>query len=40
MKISKVLNNNAVSTLDESNQEIILLGKGLGFQKKIGEDVD
>ncbi|HHX52459.1 MAG TPA: PRD domain-containing protein [Erysipelothrix sp.] len=40
MKISKVLNNNAVSTLDESNQEIILLGKGLGFQKKIGDDVD
>lgn len=40
MKILKILNNNAVSTLNENNEEIIILGKGIGFKKTIGDEID
>ena len=39
MKIEKVLNNNVVQALD-NNVEYIVMGKGLGFQKKVGDLVD
>ncbi|MCQ4116570.1 CAT RNA binding domain-containing protein [Ligilactobacillus sp. MP3] len=32
MKIFKVIINNIVITLDQNNQEIILMGRGLGFK--------
>ena len=34
MKIEKVLNNNVVQALD-NNVEYIVMGKGLGFQKRV-----
>ncbi len=40
MVIKQVLNNNVVSALDEENREIILMGKGLGWQAKKGDEVD
>lgn len=39
MIISKVINNNVVSTQDEKGRELILMGSGLGFQKKPGEEI-
>lgn len=36
MKIFKVINNNIVITLDQNNQEIILMGRGLGFKQRPG----
>ena len=39
MKIEKVLNNNVIQALD-NNVEYIVMGKGLGFQKRVGELVD
>ena len=39
MKIEKVLNNNVVQALD-NNVESIVMGKGLGFQKRVGDLVD
>lgn len=33
MKILKVINNNVVSALDESGEEIVVMGKGVGFAK-------
>ena len=33
MIINKVINNNVLSTHDENNREIVLMGKGIGFQK-------
>ena len=39
MKIEKVLNNNVVQALD-NNVEYIVMGKGLGFQKRVGDLVD
>lgn len=40
MKIDKVFNNNVVQVLSEKNEEIIVMGKGLGFQKKPGDEVN
>lgn len=39
MKIKQVLNNNAVIATD-NNQEVVVMGKGLAFQKKPGQTVD
>ncbi len=39
MKIVKVINNNVVSSVDDRNREIIVLGKGIGFQKTSGDDI-
>lgn len=38
--IKKILNNNVVFSKNETNQDIILTGLGLGFQKKRGDAVD
>lgn len=40
MKIAKIMNNNVVSALDEGTREIIVLGKGIGFQKHNGDLID
>lgn len=36
-QIKRVLNNNSLVALDEQMAEVILLGKGIGFDKKKGE---
>ena len=36
MRVIKVLNNSLVLALNDEGQEIILMGKGIGFQKTIG----
>lgn len=36
MTIEKVINNNVVTAIDEMNQEVVLMGKGIGFQAKTG----
>ena len=40
MIIQKVINNNVVSTFDMNNHEVILMGKGIGFRKKAGDELD
>lgn len=40
MKIAKVINNNVVSVLKEGNQELVIMGRGIAFQKKTGDPVD
>ena len=40
MKIEKVFNNNVVQILGINNEEIIVMGKGLDFQKKPGDEVN
>ncbi|WP_161998716.1 BglG family transcription antiterminator LicT [Enterococcus asini] len=37
MKIVKVLNNNVVLSKDEKDNEVILMGRGLAFQKRAGD---
>ncbi|MGO0862001.1 CAT RNA binding domain-containing protein, partial [Clostridioides difficile] len=33
MIINKILNNNVVITLDDNYEEIIVMGRGIGYQK-------
>lgn len=40
MKIVKVFNNNVVMVLDQDQKEAIVMGRGLGFQKKAGDTLD
>lgn len=40
MKIAKVLNNNVVIVYDEQGQEQVVMGRGLAFKKRSGDDVD
>lgn len=40
VKIIRVLNTNAIVTVDEKNREIIVTGPGIGFKKKKGDDLD
>lgn len=39
-KITKVVNNNIVCSLDEDNKEIIIRGLGIGFQKKVNDLIE
>lgn len=39
MQIQKILNNNVVITTDQKNNEIVAMGRGLAFQKKIGDEI-
>ncbi len=40
MKVKKVFNNNILCAVDEEGNEVIVTGKGLGFQKHTGESLD
>ncbi|MFP7295830.1 BglG family transcription antiterminator LicT [Neobacillus niacini] len=40
MVIKQVINNNIAISLDSQGDEIILIGKGLAFNKKKGDEVD
>lgn len=40
MKIRKIINNNIVWASDDTEKEVIVLGNGVGFQKKKGDLLD
>lgn len=40
MVIHKILNNNIVSSLDERGREVLLVGRGLGWQTRAGQTID
>lgn len=40
MKIEKILNNNVILTLNESNQETVVMGRGIAFQKRVGDVIE
>lgn len=40
MKVLKSINNNVVSCLDENGQEVIAMGRGLGFALRSGDELD
>jgi len=39
VKIAKVINNNVISVI-EGGQELVIMGRGIAFQKRPGDDVD
>jgi beta-glucoside operon transcriptional antiterminator len=40
MLVEKIINNNIVSSFDENGNEVIVMGRGLGFKVKLGQEVD
>lgn len=40
MKITRVLNNNVVAAKDEEMQDVIVMGKGVGFDRRRGDAPD
>lgn len=40
MKIEKILNNNVIITLNEKKKEMIVMGRGIAFQRKVGEEIE
>lgn len=39
MYIIRKLNNNVVVGIDDTEQEVIVMGKGIAFQRKVGEEI-
>lgn len=40
MIIQRILTNNALITLDDEGKEQIVCGKGIGYKKRIGDEID
>ncbi|MGT2926236.1 BglG family transcription antiterminator LicT [Streptococcus cuniculipharyngis] len=40
MQIERVYNNNVVQVFDDKNREVIVMGRGIGFQRKSGDFLD
>ena len=40
MKISRIINNNVVCVLDESKRERVMMGNGIAFKKRVGDELD
>ncbi len=40
MKIIKILNNNVAVVLNDSGKEEVIMGKGICFQKRTGDEID
>ena len=38
--IQKIFNNNVLAAIDENKNEVVVMGKGIAFQSKKGEEVD
>ena len=39
MQITKILNNNVVVVIDDQQREKVVMGRGIGFQKRAGERI-
>lgn len=40
MVVEKIINNNIVSSFDEKGNEVVVMGRGLGFKVKPGQEID
>lgn len=40
MKIERLFNHNVILSRNEKGHEVVYMGKGLAFQKKVGDEVD
>lgn len=40
MVIEKVINNNIISAHDETGGEVVVMGRGIGYARRPGQDVD
>lgn len=40
MRITRIINNNVIVAVDDRGREMVLMGKGIGFQMKPGNETD
>lgn len=40
MIIERIINNNVISAFDESDREVVIMGRGIGFKKRPGDAVE
>jgi len=40
VQILKIFNNNVVPTLDELGREVVITGRGVGYQARPGDPID
>ena len=40
MKVLRTINNNVVICLDNNNNEVVAVGQGIGFNKKVNEKIE
>lgn len=40
MRIDKILNNNVIIALTEKKEEMVVMGRGIAFQRKVGEEIE
>lgn len=40
MEVKKVINNNIVKSLNADGHEVLVMGKGIGFKKSVGDAID
>ena len=40
MRVVKVLNNSVILAVEDGAGEVILMGKGIGFRKTIGQTLE
>ncbi len=40
MQVERVINNNVISAFDPKGKEVIIMGKGIGFQAKPGKEIN
>lgn len=40
MLIHKILNNNVILILDQNSEEQIVMGRGIAFKKRVGDNID
>lgn len=40
MQVKKVINNNIVQSISDSNDEVLVMGKGIGFKKNVNDPID
>ncbi|WHX46963.1 PRD domain-containing protein [Paenibacillus woosongensis] len=40
MRVAKVINNNVISVIQEDGAELVVMGRGIAFKKKPGDEVD
>ena len=40
MLVEKIINNNIISTFDEKGNELVVMGRGIGFKIKPGQEIE
>ena len=39
MLITKIINNNVISSIDSQGREVIITGRGIGFKRSVGDEI-